>query len=252
MLKRRIIPCLDIKNNRVVKGVFFEGLRDAGNPVELASYYAESGADELVLLDITATNDVRKTIGRLVKEVASVVNIPFTVGGGVRSLQDASEIIQSGADKISLNTAAVKNPFLISSIAMEYGVQAIVAAIDVKKVKKQWMVFSHGGKIATGMKAVEWARQVEQLGAGEILLTSMDQDGAKTGYDIELTQAVCKDVNIPVIASGGAGSKEHFADIFQKSKASAALAASIFHYGEVYIPNLKTYLQKQHIPVRCN
>ncbi|MES2779774.1 MAG: imidazole glycerol phosphate synthase subunit HisF [Bacteroidota bacterium] len=250
MLKKRIIPCLDIKDNRVVKGVNFEGLRDAGSPVELARYYADNGADELVFLDITATIDRRKTIKSLVSEIAAVLNIPFTVGGGIQTVEDALEIISAGADKISLNTSAVKNPFLITAIAGVLGSQCVVVAIDAKRVKKQWMVYTNAGNSKTVLRVVDWARQVAQLGAGEILLTSMDHDGVKNGYNIDLITDVCNEVNIPVIASGGAGNLEHFAEVFQRSKASAALAASIFHLREVEISDLKSYLFKQQIPVR--
>lgn len=252
MLKKRIIPCLDIKNNRVVKGVNFEGLKDAGDPVELASRYAAEGADELVFLDISATIDRRKNIPELVRSVASAINIPFTVGGGIHSLHDATSLVKAGADKVSLNSAAVLNPYLIRDIAACYGVQCVVVAIDAKWVNDDWMVTTHGGNMLTRRSVVDWAMEAEHYGAGEILLTSMNNDGVKKGYDIALVNEVCRSVNIPVIASGGAGTCEHFLEVFNQSEASGALAASIFHYGEVNIRELKKYLNQEQIPVRCN
>jgi len=250
MLKKRIIPCLDIKDNRVVKGVNFVGLTDAGNPVELAARYAQEGADELVFLDITATVEKRKTLAGLVTEVASQINIPFTVGGGINTAADAEYLIRSGADKVSLNSSAVKNPQLIKEIADNLGCQAVVVAIDAKRTNGFWEVYVSGGRIATGLSVTEWAQQAEQLGAGEILLTSMDKDGTKSGFAIALLNEVCAVTSIPVIASGGAGSKAHFAEVFTQTQATAALAASLFHYGELAIPDLKNYLKQQNISVR--
>ena len=250
MLKKRIIPCLDIKDGRVVKGINFEGLRDAGNPVELASRYALEGADELVFLDITATLEKRKTLASLVTEIAKEINIPFTVGGGINTPDDAEYLISHGADKVSVNSSAVKNPELISQIAKNCGSQAVVLAIDAKKVNGNWEVFIKGGKTATGIELVSWAKYGEQLGAGEILLTSMNNDGTKNGFAIDALNLVGNSVNIPVIASGGAGSMKHFTTVFSKTKVTAALAASIFHYNEISIPQLKNYLQQNNIPVR--
>jgi cyclase len=250
MLKRRIIPCLDIQNGRTVKGINFLDIRDAGDPVELAKKYAADGADELVFLDITATEEKRKTLSELVKKVAAEINIPFTVGGGINSLEDAEVVIKSGADKVSLNSSAVKNPQLISDIANQYGSQCVVVAIDTKFVDNEWRVFVSGGKIPTDLLAIEWAKKVAELGAGEILLTSMNNDGTKAGFALEITKQISEAVSIPVIASGGAGTKEHFKEVFQKTKASGGLAASIFHYNEIPIPELKNYLKTQNIPIR--
>ena len=250
MLKKRIIPCLDIKDGRVVKGINFEGLRDAGNPVELASRYALEGADELVFLDITATLEKRKTLASLVTEIAKEINIPFTVGGGINTTDDAEYLISRGADKVTVNSSAVKNPELINQIAKNCGSQAVVLAIDAKKVNGNWEVFINGGKTATGIELASWAKYGEQLGAGEILLTSMNNDGTKNGFAIDALNLVGNNVNIPVIASGGAGSMEHFSTVFSKTKVTAALAASIFHYNEISIPQLKNYLQQNNIPVR--
>ncbi|WP_330444485.1 imidazole glycerol phosphate synthase subunit HisF [Flavobacterium sp. C4GT6] len=250
MLKKRIIPCLDIKDGRVVKGINFEGLRDAGNPVKLASCYAQEGADELVFLDITATLEKRKTLASLVNEIAKEINIPFTVGGGINTPDDAEHLISHGADKVSVNSSAVKNPKLINQIAKNCGSQAVVLAIDAKKVNGNWEVFINGGKTATGIELTSWAKYGEQLGAGEILLTSMNNDGTKNGFAIDALNIVGNNVNIPVIASGGAGSMEHFSTVFSKTKVTAALAASIFHYNEINISQLKTYLQQNNIPVR--
>lgn len=250
MLKKRIIPCLDIKDGRTVKGINFIDIRDAGDPIELAKKYVKEGADELVFLDITATIEKRKTLVELVGKIAKEINIPFTVGGGINSVEDVSAIINAGADKVSINSFAVKHPELISEIASQYGSQCVVVAIDTKFENGEWMVYVSGGKIPTSLKTVSWAKQAETLGAGEILLTSMNNDGTKNGFAIDITNEVSQAVNIPVIASGGAGAKEHFKEIFQRSKASGALAASVFHFGEIPIPELKNYLKTQNIPVR--
>jgi cyclase len=251
MLKKRIIPCLDIRDGRTVKGINFIDIRDAGDPVELAKRYVQEGADELVFLDITATHENRKTLSALVEKIAREINIPFTVGGGINSLADVSVIIKAGADKVSINSSAVKRPELITEIAEQFGSQCVVVAIDTKFVNDEWIVYVHGGRIPTELQTMDWVKQVEELGAGEILLTSMNNDGMKTGFALDITNAVSQAVNIPVIASGGAGTKEHFKAVFQKTKASAALAASIFHFGEIPIPDLKNYLQTEKIPVRC-
>jgi cyclase len=250
MLKKRIIPCLDIKDGRVVKGINFVGLKDAGDPVALAAQYAKQGADELVFLDITATLEKRKTLASLVTAIAAQINIPFTVGGGINTIDDAEYLINCGADKISLNTSAVKNPELISRIAKKLGSQAVVIAIDTKWADNSWKVFINGGKTATCIELLTWAKHAEQMGAGEILLTSMNNDGTKNGFAIDAVNLVCSIVNIPVIASGGAGTKEHFKEVFTTTKATAALAASIFHYGEISLPELKNYLKQQNIPIR--
>ncbi len=251
MLKKRIIPCLDIKDGRTVKGVNFVGLRDAGDAVELARRYVLEGADELVFLDITATVENRKTLTELVNKVAEAINIPFTVGGGIRTLEDAQAIIKAGADKVSLNTSAVENPKLITEIAGQFGSQCVVLAIDTKLEENgEWMVYVHGGRTATPLRTVDWALAGERRGAGEILLTSMNNDGTKNGFAIDITRSVSEAVNIPVIASGGAGSMQHFADVLQQTKASAALGATVFHFGEIAIPELKQFLKTQDIPVR--
>jgi len=250
MLKKRIIPCLDIKDGRTVKGVNFVGLRDAGDAVELAKRYVEEGADELVFLDITATVENRDTLADLVTRVSQEINIPFTVGGGIRSVKDAETIIRAGADKVSINSSAVDRPELITELSDRFGSQCVVVAIDTKFSNEEWMVYVHGGRTATPRRTVDWAKEVEQLGAGEILLTSMNNDGTKSGFALDITKEVCEAVNIPVIASGGAGTREHFADVFQQTKASAALGASVFHFGEIPIPTLKQYLNDQNIPVR--
>ncbi|MDR1743211.1 MAG: imidazole glycerol phosphate synthase subunit HisF [Dysgonamonadaceae bacterium] len=250
MLKKRIIPCLDIKNGRTVKGVNFVDIRDAGDAVELAKRYVIEGADELVFLDITATVEKRKTLIELVKRIAKEINIPFTVGGGIDTLEDAQAIIRAGADKVSVNSSAVKNPRLITEIANEFGNQCVVLAIDTKFENNEWMVYVHGGRTPTMLRTVAWAKEGEQHGAGEILLTSMNNDGTKNGFALDITGAVADAVNIPVIASGGAGIAEHFADVFLQTKASAALAASIFHFGEIPIPQLKAYLKSQNISIR--
>ena len=250
MLKKRIIPCLDIKDNRTVKGINFENIIDAGDPIELAKRYVVEGADELVFLDITATQEKRKTLTELVRKIAAEINIPFTVGGGINSLEDAKAIIESGADKISVNSAAILKPELISEIAKQYGNQCVVVAIDTKFIDGEWMVFRSGGKIPTGLKAVEWAKKAVTLGAGEILLTSMNNDGTKAGFACDITKQISEAVSIPVIASGGAGTREHFAEVFQQTKATGALAASVFHFGQIPIPELKNYLKTQNIPIR--
>ncbi len=251
MLKKRIIPCLDIRDGRTVKGINFIDIRDAGDPVELAKRYVQEGADELVFLDITATHENRKTLSVLVEKISREINIPFTVGGGINSLADVSVIIKAGADKVSINSSAVKRPELITEIAEQFGSQCVVVAIDTKFVNGEWIVYVHGGRIPTEIKTMDWVKQVEELGAGEILLTSMNNDGMKTGFALDITNAVSQAVNIPVIASGGAGTMEHFKEVFLQTKASAALAASIFHFGEIPIPDLKNYLQTEKIPVRC-
>lgn len=251
MLKKRIIPCLDIKNGRTVKGVNFNAIKDAGNPVELAKIYADQGADELVFLDITATAENRKTLTKLVKKIAYEINIPFTVGGGISTLKDVRTLINAGADKVSINTAAVINPSLITQIANEFGSQCVVVAIDTKFENNLWKVFINGGRIASNLLTVEWAKKVAELGAGEILLTSMNNDGVKNGFAIDLIKSVSEQVTIPVIASGGAGNKEHFTNVFQQTRATAALAASVFHFGEIKIPELKHYLKTQNIEIRC-
>lgn len=252
MYAKRIIPCLDVKNGRVVKGVSFVDLRDAGDPVECAAAYDKQGADELVLLDITATHEGRSTMIDIVERVAKTVFIPFTVGGGIRTVDDFKELLRAGADKISVNSAAVRNPQLINEAAYKFGSQCVVCAVDAKKKADEsgWEVYLNGGRIPTGIDAVEWAAEAESRGAGEILLTSMDQDGQKNGYDIELTRAVSERVGIPVIASGGAGAKEHFYDAFTEGRADAVLAASLFHFNELPIPELKKYLNEKKIPVR--
>ena len=250
MLKKRIIPCLDIKNGRTVKGVNFINIQDAGDPIELARKYVAEGADELVFLDISATIEKRKTLAELVEKIARQINIPFTVGGGINSLEDVSILIKSGADKISINSSAIKNPQLISEIADQYGSQCVVVAIDTKFENNEWMVYVNGGKTPTLLKTIDWVEIVEKSGAGEILLTSMNNDGTKNGFALDITKLVCDLVNIPVIASGGAGSKEHFIDLFEQTKASAGLAASIFHYNEIPIPDLKYYLKNQNIAIR--
>jgi cyclase len=250
MLKKRIIPCLDIKNGRVVKGIQFEGLQDAGNPLELAQFYSENGADELVFLDISATLENRKTLADLVNQIAHKINIPFTVGGGINSVEDAKIMVQNGADKVSINSAAIKNPNLIFDLANEFGSQFVVVAIDVKLVENEWFVFIKGGTEKTDWSALDWAKKVTELGAGEILLTSMNNDGEKKGFALDITNQISEAISIPVIASGGAGNVNDFAELFEKTQASAGLAASIFHYNEVTIPSLKNYLKKQNIPIR--
>jgi imidazole glycerol-phosphate synthase subunit HisF len=250
MLSKRIIPCLDIKEGRTVKGTNFVQLRDAGDPVELAAIYAEQGADELVFLDITATVDARKTLLDLVKQVAKTIDIPFCVGGGISSISDVSALLNMGADKVSINSAAVRDPELISSLAKEFGSQCIVVAIDTRSVEGVDIVHTHGGRKPTNLVTQHWLKEVEQRGAGEILLTSMDADGTKAGFDLNITGYASENLQIPIIASGGAGNMEHFEIAFNVAKADACLAASIFHYKEVAIPDLKAYLHKQGVPVR--
>ena len=250
MLAKRIIPCLDVKDGRTVKGTNFVNLRDAGDAVELAEIYSRQGADELIFLDITATNEKRRTLSELVRRVAAEINIPFTVGGGIGSVEDIEILLNAGADKVSINTAAVKNPGLLREAARNFGSQCVVLAIDAKKIENQWKVFLNGGRVETELDAVEWAKTGARHGAGEILLTSMDRDGTKNGFEIELTSAVSRSVDVPVIASGGAGAPEPFAAVFEKGKADAALAASIFHFREIEIPQLKDYLRQHNIEVR--
>lgn len=250
MLAKRIIPCLDIKNGQTVKGINFENITDVGDPVELGALYAQMGADELVFLDITATNEKRKTLSELVTRIAKHINIPFTVGGGISSVEDVSVLLACGADKISVNTSAVRNPQLIADLASQFGSQCVVLAIDTKCIDGEWFVYLNGGRIPTDIKTVEWAKQAVALGAGEILLTSMNNDGTKDGFALDITRAVSEAVNVPVIASGGAGTMEHFVDVFDAGKADAALAASIFHYKEIGIPELKAYLKEKGVEVR--
>lgn len=250
MLAKRIIPCLDVKDGKTVKGINFENIKNVGDPVELGAYYAQMGADELVFLDITATNEKRKTLSELVTRIAKEINIPFTVGGGISSIDDVSFLMACGADKISINTAAVLHPELITELAKNFGSQCIVLAIDTKFINGEWYVFLNGGRIPTDIKTIEWVKKAVNLGAGEILLTSMDHDGTKNGFAIDITRAVSESVNVPVIASGGAGTMEHFVEVFKEGKADAALAASIFHYKEIEIPALKTYLKQKGIEVR--
>lgn len=251
MLTKRIIPCLDIKDGRTVKGINFEHIRDAGDPVELGALYAQQGADELVFLDITATNEKRKTLSELVNRIAHHINIPFTVGGGISSVADVQVLLQNGADKISVNTAAFKNPALISNLAKEFGSQCVVLAIDTKQeADGQWYVYLNGGRVKTDTLCTDWARQAVELGAGEILLTSMNHDGTKQGFALDITGTLASQLPVPVIASGGGGTMEHFVAVFDHGKADAALAASIFHFKEIAIPELKHYLNQQGIVVR--
>ncbi|UYZ21519.1 imidazole glycerol phosphate synthase subunit HisF [Mesobacillus jeotgali] len=252
MLSKRIIPCLDVKDGRVVKGVQFVQLRDAGDPVELARFYDEKGADELVFLDISASVEGRKTMVEVVREVASELAIPFTVGGGINTLEDMKRMLRSGADKVSLNTAAVNNPILIAEGSDFFGAQCIVVAIDAKYDPElgSWRVYTHGGRKPTDWEVIDWAKEAVRLGAGEILLTSMDSDGEKKGFDLALTRAVSEAVTVPVIASGGAGNADHFADAFTEGKADAALAASIFHYRETSVKEVKSYLREKGVTVR--
>ncbi|MDD5686953.1 MAG: imidazole glycerol phosphate synthase subunit HisF [Elusimicrobia bacterium] len=257
MLTKRIIPCLDVNGGRVVKGTKFLNLRDAGDPVDVAKRYDKEGADEIVFLDITASHEKRKTIIEVVKKTAENVFIPLTVGGGIRNLEDIRNLLKAGADKISINTSAVENPDFVKQASAKYGSQCIVVAIDAKLVRspksevRSWEVYTYGGRKPTGIDVVKWAQQVERLGAGEILLTSMDKDGTKDGYDIELNRAVSKAVNIPIIASGGAGNMEHFCDVFINGGADAALAASLFHYKILSIQKLKKYLSRKGVQIRC-
>ena len=252
MLAKRIIPCLDVDKGRVVKGVKFLNLRDAGDPVEVAKRYEQEGADELIFLDITASAEDREIMIEVVKGVAETVFMPFTVGGGIRSVEDMRRLLEAGADKVSVNTAAVKEPDVVHEGARLFGSQCIVVAIDARRRGDGWEVYIHGGRTSTGIDAIEWAKKVETLGAGEILLTSMDRDGTKAGYDVELCGAVSEAVNIPVIASGGAGSKEHFYEVFERGGVDAALAASLFHFKELSIPELKEFLKKKGVVVRTS
>tara|TARA_B110000977_G_scaffold137585_1_gene174758 strand:- start:402 stop:1157 length:756 start_codon:yes stop_codon:yes gene_type:complete len=250
MLTKRIIPCLDIKDGRTVKGVNFVNLRDAGDPVELARQYAKQNADELVFLDISATEQKRKTLADLVRKVAQAIDIPFTVGGGISSVEDVAILLQNGADKVSINSAAVKRPELINDLAAQFGSQCIVVAMDAKQIDKQWKVHLVGGKIPTEIDLFDWSKEVADRGAGEILFTSMDHDGTKAGFANQALARISEEVNIPIIASGGAGNTQHFVDAFTQGKADAALAASIFHFGEVDLPDLKQKLKQQQIAVR--
>jgi cyclase len=250
MITKRIIPCLDIKDGRTVKGINFENIKDAGDPVELAIEYAKQGADELVFLDITATNEKRKTLSELVTRIAKHINIPFTVGGGISSIEDVSVLLNAGADKISINTSAFKNPQLIKELANQYGSQCVVLAIDTKFENNNWYVYLNGGRVKTELKTIDWAKQAVALGAGEILLTSMNNDGTKDGFAIDITKQISEAVTVPVIASGGAGNMQHFKEIFENGKADAALAASVFHYKEIAITQLKTYLKENKIEIR--
>ena len=250
MLAKRIVPCLDVKDGRTVKGTNFVGLRDAGDPVELAARYCTEGADELALLDISATNERRKTFADLVRRVAAEINIPFTVGGGISAVDDIGALLDAGADKVSINTAAVNEPSLITRAAANFGSQCIVLAIDAKETENGWKIFLNGGRVGTDIDAVEWAIRGVELGAGEILLTSMNADGTKAGFEIGLTREISTTVRVPVIASGGAGTVEDFAEVFLAGRADAALAASVFHYGEIAIPDLKSFLAMRGIEVR--
>ena len=250
MLAKRIIPCLDVTDGRTVKGTNFIGLRDAGDPVALAAKYSDDGADELVFLDISATNDGRKTFSSLVAEIAKTINIPFTVGGGISCMTDIESLLEVGADKISINTSAVKDPAVIESAAKNFGSQCVVVAVDAQRTSDGWRVFLNGGRVETDLDAVDWIRRAVDLGAGEVLLTSMDADGTKDGFEIELTRTISASVSVPVIASGGAGSIEDFADVFVRGKADAALAASVFHYDEIRLPALKSFLRMRGIEVR--
>lgn len=250
MLTKRIIPCLDIKDGRTVKGVNFENIRDAGDPIELGALYAQQGADELVFLDITATNERRKTLSELVTRIARHVNIPFTVGGGISSVDDVSVLLNAGADKVSVNTAAFKNPSLLNELSREFGSQCIVLAIDTRFEEGDWFVYLNGGRVKTDTRTEDWAKEAVERGAGEILLTSMNNDGTKQGFALDITGRLSQNLNVPVIASGGAGTMQHFADVFEKAQADAALAASIFHYKEMEIPDLKKYLYQRNIQIR--
>lgn len=251
MLAKRIIPCLDVRDGRVVKGVNFVNIRDAGDPVELAKYYSDQGADEIVFLDITATSDARDTVADVVERTASQVFVPLTVGGGIRTLEDFQRLLRAGADKISVNSAAVARPELISEAAERFGSQCVVLAVDARsRGDGTWEVVVAGGRKPTGIDLIQWVKKAEKLGAGEILLTSMDADGTKAGFDLAMTKAVTDAVSIPVIASGGCGSLAHFAEVFEKTNCDAALAASLFHFGELTVPQVKDYLREQGIPVR--
>ncbi|HTJ48548.1 MAG TPA: imidazole glycerol phosphate synthase subunit HisF [Cyclobacteriaceae bacterium] len=250
MLTKRIIPCLDIKDGRTVKGINFVNIRDAGDPVELGALYAQQGADELVFLDISATNEERKTFASLVKDIAKHINIPFTVGGGISSVKDVAPLLEAGADKVSVNSAAVRNPQLLDELSKAFGAQCIVLAIDARKIDNQWTVHTHGGKQSTDKRLFTWAKEGQERGAGEILFTSMDHDGTKAGFAIDPLSKLHELLQIPVIASGGAGNMGHFIDAFVLGKADAALAASIFHFGEIKIPELKSFLKQKNITIR--
>jgi len=250
MLAKRIIPCLDIKDSRTVKGVNFVNLVDAGDPVELAKYYSENGADELVFLDITATKEDRKTFAKLADDISRNINIPFTVGGGIKTIEDVDILLKSGADKVSINSYAVKNPNFINELAMNFGSQCVVVAIDAKYVDNDWFVFLVGGRVKTNIRLFEWAKEVEQRGAGEILFTSMDHDGTKNGFACLALEKLSQAVNIPIIASGGAGKVEHFCDVFKSGNIDAALAASVFHFNEIGLGDLKIELKNNNIPIR--
>ncbi len=249
-LAKRIIPCLDVRDGKTVKGIHFENIREVGDPVELAALYAKQGADELVFLDITATIEKRKTFAKLVGEIAHHINIPFTVGGGISSVQDVELLLHAGADKISVNTSAVKNPILLDQLAASFGSQCVVLAVDTRYDNGEWVVYLNGGRTPAGIKTIDWVKEAVGRGAGEILLTSMNHDGTKNGFALELTASISSSVPVPVIASGGAGTMEHFKEVFTSGKADAALAASIFHYREIEIPFLKNYLKDQQIPIR--
>lgn len=250
MLKKRIIPCLDIKEGRTVKGINFGNLKDAGDPIELSKRYVDQGADELVFLDINATIEKRQIFINLVEKIAQVINIPFTVGGGINSIVNVKRLIDAGADKVSINSSAVKRPALITEIAQNFGSQCTVVAIDTKFINDAWSVFTHGGRIDTSIDTLKWAKKVEYFGAGEILLTSMNNDGTKNGFALNITAQLSAQVNIPVIASGGAGEKRHFKNLFKHTSATGALAASIFHYDEIRIPDLKDYLKNEKLEIR--
>jgi imidazole glycerol-phosphate synthase subunit HisF len=250
MLTKRIIPCLDIKDGRTVKGVNFENIRDAGDPIELGAFYAEQGADELVFLDITATNERRKTLSALVTRIARNVNIPFTVGGGISSVEDVNVLLNSGADKISVNTSAFKRPELVDELSREFGSQCVVLAIDTRFENGDWYVYLNGGRVKTEIRAYDWAKEAVARGAGEILLTSMNNDGTKQGFALDITAKLSQNLNVPVIASGGAGTMAHFKDVFEIAQADAALAATIFHYKEIEIQALKTYLYQEGVNIR--
>jgi imidazole glycerol-phosphate synthase subunit HisF len=251
VLAKRIIPCLDIKDGKTVKGVNFENLRDAGDPIELAAAYARQGADELVFLDISATNEQRETLSELARKVATVLDIPFTIGGGIKSVEQVEVLLQSGADKVSINSAAVRRPELINELALAFGSQCVVLAVDIKKDERgDWRVWLNGGRLPTELLALDWIKDAVARGAGEILLTSMDHDGVKQGFAVDITRTISQAVNVPVIASGGAGTMAHFKEIFNEGAADAALAASIFHFGEIPIPALKDYLIHEQIPIR--
>ncbi len=250
MLTKRIIPCLDIKNGRTVKGINFENIRDAGDPVELGALYTRQGADELVFLDITATNEKRKTLAELVNRIARNINIPFTVGGGISSIEDVQVLLDAGADKISVNTAAFKRPELITELAEQFGSQCVVVAIDINLEEENWYVYLNGGRVKTDTLAIDWGKEAVKRGAGEILLTSMNNDGTKNGFALDITRQFADELPIPVIASGGAGNMKHFSSVFKEAHADAALAASIFHFKEIEIPSLKNYLQEEGISVR--